>query len=208
MQRPTGSSHLAFGMAALVAAGGTTGFAKTGSVPSLVAGLGIAALFGAGGQQINVSRAFSFPQLSGSKLGLPDSPARPFLPPCPRRLLRAERAARHWAPCEPSSISGTCRRHGPSIHKNPEGGLLKAAAVLLQHGWTRPSARHCKQMPPVLLPSAAGVASGHYGSGGLAEHCIPRTEESGVAGVTAAARGTLGPVFSHSVWGVVDSVLL
>lgn len=56
MERPTGSSHMAFTMAALVAAGGASGYAKSGSVPSLVAGLGIAALFGAGGWQINSGR--------------------------------------------------------------------------------------------------------------------------------------------------------
>lgn len=55
MDRPTGSSHAAFTMAALCAAGGVAGYHKTGSVPSLVAGLGIAALFGAGGSQINAS---------------------------------------------------------------------------------------------------------------------------------------------------------
>lgn len=55
MDRPTGSSHAAFTMAALVAAGGISGYATRRSMPSLVAGLGIAALFGAGGFQINVS---------------------------------------------------------------------------------------------------------------------------------------------------------
>jgi hypothetical protein len=122
LERPTGSSHLAFGMAALVAAGGATGYAKTGSVPSLVAGLGIAALFGAGGQQINVSCVCT--QACERKRELPLSPAQPSMLPCPWRPVCAERAARHRAPCEPCSISGACRRHGPSIHQNPQGLLL------------------------------------------------------------------------------------
>lgn len=54
MERPTGSSHAAFTMAALCAAGGVAGYAKSGSTASLVAGLGVAALYGAGGAQINV----------------------------------------------------------------------------------------------------------------------------------------------------------
>ncbi|KAL4448198.1 hypothetical protein ABPG75_005417 [Micractinium tetrahymenae] len=43
-------------MAALVAAGGASGYAQTGSVPSMVAGLGIGMLFSAGGWQINSGR--------------------------------------------------------------------------------------------------------------------------------------------------------
>ncbi len=55
MDRPTGSSHLAFTMAGLVAAGGVSGFVQRRSTPSLVAGLGIASLFAYGGYTISVS---------------------------------------------------------------------------------------------------------------------------------------------------------
>lgn len=54
MDRPTGSSHSAFTMAALCGVAGAAGYAKTNSTASLVAGLSIAALYGAGGYQINV----------------------------------------------------------------------------------------------------------------------------------------------------------
>ncbi|PSC67790.1 transmembrane s 14c isoform B [Micractinium conductrix] len=56
MERPTGSNHLAFTMAAITAAGGVQGWRASGSRPSLVAGLGNAALFGLGGAQISSGR--------------------------------------------------------------------------------------------------------------------------------------------------------
>lgn len=55
MDRPTGSSHLSYTLAAVVAAGGVAGFAKTGSTPSLLAGLTIGTMYGYGGWLINVS---------------------------------------------------------------------------------------------------------------------------------------------------------
>ena len=187
LERPTGSSHLAFGMAALAAAGGATGYAKTGSVPSLVAGLGIAALFGAGGQQINVG--FVCVSTSGRQRALPLGAAYPFLPTWPCAALRAERATRHRAPCEPSSIVGACGRDGPSIHQNSQGRLL-GLLLLLPHGCcalTSPSSPAVQATPTILLASpAAGVAGRHHGCRRLAEHCVSGTEESGVAGMTAA----------------------
>ncbi|KAF3083532.1 hypothetical protein TWF569_009493 [Orbilia oligospora] len=41
--------HPAFTLAALCAFGGTMGFARTGSIPSLVAGVGIGAMYGYSG---------------------------------------------------------------------------------------------------------------------------------------------------------------
>ena len=54
MERPTGSSHISYTLAAITAAAGVTGYTKSKSVPSLVAGLGIGAAFAAGGALINV----------------------------------------------------------------------------------------------------------------------------------------------------------
>ncbi|PRW45197.1 UPF0136 domain isoform B [Chlorella sorokiniana] len=56
MDRPTGSSHAAFTMAALCGVAGAAGYAKSKSTASLAAGLGIAALYSAGGYQINSGR--------------------------------------------------------------------------------------------------------------------------------------------------------
>ncbi|GAB4817267.1 hypothetical protein N2152v2_004313 [Parachlorella kessleri] len=57
MERPTGSSHISFTLAAITGAAGVSGYAKSSSVPSLVAGLGIAATFAAGGALINSGRS-------------------------------------------------------------------------------------------------------------------------------------------------------
>jgi uncharacterized membrane protein (UPF0136 family) len=56
MDRPTGSSHLSYTLGALTAVGGLSGFLKTGSKPSLIAGLGIGSLYLYGGYLINVRR--------------------------------------------------------------------------------------------------------------------------------------------------------
>ncbi|KAF8605900.1 hypothetical protein BDV93DRAFT_469669 [Ceratobasidium sp. AG-I] len=46
------SAHPALTMAALCAVGGFAGFARTGSKPSLIAGVGVGALYGYAGYQI------------------------------------------------------------------------------------------------------------------------------------------------------------
>jgi len=69
MDRPTGSSHAAFTMAALCGVAGAAGYAKSKSSASLVAGLGIAALYGAGGYQINVSRHWGCTRGNLSRVG-------------------------------------------------------------------------------------------------------------------------------------------
>ena len=53
MDRPTGSSHLNFSLAALFMGGGIGGYAKAKSVPSLVGGLACSAAFLASGFLIN-----------------------------------------------------------------------------------------------------------------------------------------------------------
>lgn len=53
MDRPTGSSHAAFGLALVCAAGGIAGYVTRKSLPSLLAGLGLGAAFGASGYLIN-----------------------------------------------------------------------------------------------------------------------------------------------------------
>lgn len=50
---PTGSSHANFALAALTAVGGTIGYLKAKSVPSLLAGLGFGAVFAYTGHMIN-----------------------------------------------------------------------------------------------------------------------------------------------------------
>lgn len=50
---PTGSSHITISMAVLCAVGGVSGFAKTGSKPSLLAGLVIGSAFAAAAHMIN-----------------------------------------------------------------------------------------------------------------------------------------------------------
>lgn len=51
--RPTGSSHLALSMAVLSSVGGLSGYLKTKSMPSLVAGFGIGGLYAFGAWQVN-----------------------------------------------------------------------------------------------------------------------------------------------------------
>lgn len=64
---PTGSSHLSFTLAALSAAGGLAGYLKTGSAPSLIAGLGIGGIYLCGGWLINVG----FCSLNGARRSSP-----------------------------------------------------------------------------------------------------------------------------------------
>ena len=54
MDRPTGSSHISLTMGGLCAIGGLAGYLKTGSTPSLLAGVGIGGLYCYGGYLINV----------------------------------------------------------------------------------------------------------------------------------------------------------
>ncbi|KAL4518182.1 hypothetical protein Ndes2526A_g01369 [Nannochloris sp. 'desiccata'] len=53
MNQPTGSSHLSYTLGFLSAVGGLSEFIKTGSKPSLIAGLGIGSLYIYGGYLIN-----------------------------------------------------------------------------------------------------------------------------------------------------------
>ena len=53
MDKPTGSSHLNFTLAAVLAGGGLAGYIKAKSVPSLIAGLGLSASFVGAGVLIN-----------------------------------------------------------------------------------------------------------------------------------------------------------
>jgi uncharacterized membrane protein (UPF0136 family) len=59
MDQPAGSSHLSYTLGILSAVGGLSGFIKTGSKPSLIAGLGIGSLYIYGGHLINVGDLFS-----------------------------------------------------------------------------------------------------------------------------------------------------
>lgn len=59
MERPTGSSHLTLTMGALNVIGGLSGYLKTGSTASLIAGVGIGSLYFVGGYLINVRELFS-----------------------------------------------------------------------------------------------------------------------------------------------------
>ena len=53
MDKPTGSSHLNFTLAALLAGGGLAGYMKAKSMPSLIAGVGLSALYAGSGVLIN-----------------------------------------------------------------------------------------------------------------------------------------------------------
>ena len=134
MERPTGSSHLAFTMAALVAAGGVSGYLKSRSVPSLVAGLGIAALFGAGGQQINVRverRECWICWLTGAAKQLAAGQrcnavllpwcCRGVLLPTPATPSTAERPARCWAPTESTGFTSPAGCHGTTLCQDAQG---------------------------------------------------------------------------------------
>ncbi|EIE89956.1 hypothetical protein G6F57_000004 [Rhizopus arrhizus] len=52
------SHHPSYTMAGLCVAGGVIGFARTRSVPSLVAGLGVGALYGAAGRLIQQNKDY------------------------------------------------------------------------------------------------------------------------------------------------------
>lgn len=54
MDRTTGSSHISLTLGGLCAIGGLAGYLKTGSAPSLIAGVGIGGLYFYGGYLINV----------------------------------------------------------------------------------------------------------------------------------------------------------
>ena len=53
MDKPTGSSHINFTLAAVLAGGGLAGYIKAKSVPSLVAGTALSALYVGSGMLIN-----------------------------------------------------------------------------------------------------------------------------------------------------------
>ena len=53
MDKPTGSSHLNFTLAAVLAGGGLAGYFKAKSLPSLIAGIGLSALYAGSGVLIN-----------------------------------------------------------------------------------------------------------------------------------------------------------
>ena len=53
MDKPTGSSHLNFTLAAVLAGGGLAGYVKAKSFPSLIAGFGLSALYAGSGVLIN-----------------------------------------------------------------------------------------------------------------------------------------------------------
>jgi uncharacterized membrane protein (UPF0136 family) len=57
MERAPGSTHLSYTMAAVVAVGGISGYLKTRSTPSLVAGLAIGSAFAYSGMLIQVEGA-------------------------------------------------------------------------------------------------------------------------------------------------------
>ncbi|KAI7872202.1 transmembrane proteins 14C-domain-containing protein [Spinellus fusiger] len=52
------SSHTAFTLAALSATGGVAGFVRTRSIPSLVAGIGVGALYGVAGYLIKENQEY------------------------------------------------------------------------------------------------------------------------------------------------------
>lgn len=54
------SEHPAFTMAALCSVGGLIGYAKTRSVPSIVAGLGVGALYAYGGYRIREGQSYGY----------------------------------------------------------------------------------------------------------------------------------------------------
>jgi len=54
------AEHVAFTMAGLCSLGGTMGFAKRRSIPSLAAGLGVGALYGLGGYRIRTAGASNY----------------------------------------------------------------------------------------------------------------------------------------------------
>ena len=53
MDKPTGSSHLNFTLAAALCGGGLAGYIKAKSMPSLIAGFGLGALYAGSGVLIN-----------------------------------------------------------------------------------------------------------------------------------------------------------
>lgn len=147
VERPTGSSHMAFTMAALVAAGGASGYARSGSVPSLVAGLGIAALFGAGGWQINVS--LRAPARAHTQPCVAPTPHRPFafqqplhheshatshmpLAIPPLLCLPTERAARCGPPAQSGGFAGAAGCHGAALCQDAKGA--EPGALLARPG--------------------------------------------------------------------------
>lgn len=67
---PPGSAHLNFTLGALVAAGGAMGYAKKGSVPSLVAGLTFGGLLIGSGVLISKNEAFQGHALASGTSGV------------------------------------------------------------------------------------------------------------------------------------------
>ncbi|KAI9290740.1 hypothetical protein K502DRAFT_322150 [Neoconidiobolus thromboides FSU 785] len=54
------SDHIAFTMSGLCAVGGMVGYARTGSIPSAVAGLGFSLLYGVNGKLIKDQRDYCY----------------------------------------------------------------------------------------------------------------------------------------------------
>lgn len=70
MERPTGSSHAAMGVGGLLIAGGLAGFAKSRSVPSLVAGGGLGLVMLGSAKLINSGECFQGHALAAGTSGL------------------------------------------------------------------------------------------------------------------------------------------
>jgi uncharacterized membrane protein (UPF0136 family) len=70
MSPPTGSSHLNFSLGGLVMVGGAIGYAKKGSIPSLVAGLTFGGLLIGSGVLINKGESFQGHALASGVTGL------------------------------------------------------------------------------------------------------------------------------------------